>query len=205
MQQQPCRMYLLLATLTMGALAPMTQAASITQTYSGPLPITFFGTLPDQGTALEQTFTLGSPGDLNILTSSYASGGFQTNLLLFDAMGSFVAAGIPSGLPDSATGIIGDTQLMAFNLAAGVYTVALTDVLLNQSLTATNLSDGFTANFGSGTTFADVSGNTRTGNYELTISSPAPIPEPSTLLLAAPVLAWLGIYARSARKRSEHI
>lgn len=194
------RLYLLLAALMLATFAPTAQAASITQTYAGPLPVTLTGTLPDQGTALEQTFTLAAPGNLTIFTSSYAMGGFQTNLLLFDSMGAFVTAGVPSGSPDPNTGLIGDTMLMASNLSAGMYTVALTDFLLNQSLTATNLSDGFTVNFGNGTTFVDAGGNTRTGDYALTISSPAAIPEPSTFLMAAPVLAWLGIRARRARR-----
>ncbi len=190
-----CRV--LLATL-LGVLAPTSQAASITQTYSGALPVTLTGTLPNQGTALEQTFTLETPGNLTIFTTSYATGGFQTNLFLFDATGNFITAGVPAGSPDPNTGIVGDTRLMAMNLAAGMYTVALTDFLLNQSLTATNLSDGFTENYGSGTSFIDANGNTRSGNYSLTIS-PEPIPEPSTFLLAAPVLAWLAVRGRKLR------
>lgn len=200
-----CRLYLLLATVIVAMLVPSVQAASITQTYAGPLPVMLTGTLPDQGTALELTFTLASPGDLTIFTSSYAMGGFQTNLLLFDAMGNFITAGIPAGSPDPNTGLIGDTSLMMSDLSAGMYTVTLTDFLLNQSLTATNLSDGFTVNLGNGTTFVDAGGNTRTGDYALTISSPTAIPEPSTFLLAAPVLAWLGMRARSARNRRKHI
>lgn len=198
-----CR--LLLATL-LAALAPVSQAASISDTYTGALPVTLTGTLPNQGTALEQTFTLAAPGDLTIFTTSYATGGFQTNLLLFDDMGMFITAGVPSGSPDLNTGLIGDTRLMAMNLAAGKYTVALTDFLLNQSLTATNLSDGFTANYGSGTTFVDANGNTRTGAYALTIGGDVPggdaVPEPSTFLLAAPVLAWFAIRARRLHSSS---
>lgn len=190
-----CKSYILLAILALGTLAPVSQAASITQSYSGPLPATLTGTLPNQNTALELTFTLALPGDLSIFTSSYATGGFQTNLLLFNSTGNFVSAGTPAGTPAPGTGLIGDTRLMATNLSAGMYTVALTDFLLNQSLTATNLSDGFPVNFGSGTNFVDANGNTRTGAYALTIN-PAPIPEPSTLWLAAPALAWLGLRGR---------
>jgi hypothetical protein len=121
-------------------------------------------------------------------------GGFQTNLLLFDAMGMFITAGMPGGMPDINTGLIGDSVLMAFDLPAGMYTVAITDFLLNQSLTAMNLSDGFTDNFGNGVDFIDANGNARTGDLTLNITSP--VPEPSTLLLAAPVLAWLGLRRR---------
>ncbi|MEJ7609040.1 MAG: DVUA0089 family protein [Bryobacteraceae bacterium] len=189
---------LLLVTLTLGLLAPISRGASITRTYTGALPVTLTGTLPNQGTALEQTFTLPSLNDLTISTSSYAMGGFQSNLFLYDSTGSFIAGGVPAGFQDPGTGLIGDMSLMMSGLPAGMYTVALTDFLLNQSLTATNLSDGFTTNFGSGTTFADANGNTRTGSYALTISVPdqAAIPEPATLWLAAPVVAWIGMRAR---------
>lgn len=182
--------------LSLVVLASIGRSAVITQTYTGPLPITLTGTLPNQGTVLEQTFTLPASGDLAIFTSSYATGGFQTNLLLFNDMGGFITAGLPAGSPDPTTGLIGDSRLTATNLSAATYTVTLSDFLLNQSATATNLSDGFTANFGNGTTFVDASGNTRTGNYSFTIAPAAAVPEPATLWLAAPVLAWMGIRAR---------
>lgn len=182
--------------LALSAL-PAARGASILQTYSGPLPVTLTGTLPNQGTALEQTFTLASESDLTIFTSSYANGGFQTNLVLFDSMGGFITAGIPAGSPDPSNGIVGDSSLMAMNLAAGTYIVALTDFLLNQSDTAQNLSDGFTSNLGDGETFVDANGNTRNGNYSLTIqANSAAIPEPSTLWLAAPALMYIGLRSR---------
>ena len=106
--KQTCKLHLLIVTLALGIFAPMSQGASITQTYSGALPVTITGTLPNQGTALELTFTLPSPNNLTIFTSSYATGGFQTNLLLFDSMGGFLTAGVPAGSPDPTTGLIGD-------------------------------------------------------------------------------------------------
>ena len=95
-------------------------------------------------------------------------------------------------------------RLTAPSLPAGMYTLALTDFLLNQSLTATNLSDGFTVNFGSGTTFADTNGNQRTGNFALTINTgnTAAVPEPATLWLAAPFLGFLALRARKPRSYS---
>lgn len=180
-------------------LAPNVQAGPIVnQTYSGTFPATITGTLPNQGTALEETFALPTAENLTITTTSYAGGGFEPNLLLFDSTGKFVASGIPFGAPASATGIIGDMQLKMSNLPSGMYTLALTDFLLNQSLTATNLSDGFTVNYGSGTTFADSNGNARTGNYSFTIAaaSTAAVPEPATLWLAAPFVAALALRAK---------
>lgn len=193
------------AALSLTVLAPVSQAGVI-QSYTGPLPANFSGVLPNQATELQLTFTLPSPGNVTIQTTSYATGGFQTNLALFNAAGNFISAAIPGGSPDPGTSLIGDSVLTQQNLAAGMYTVALMDFLLGQSLSATKLSDGFTLNFGNGTTFVDAGGNTRTAAYAFTINGPAgpgtpggEIPEPSTLWLGTAALLWLGI---RSRKRS---
>lgn len=190
-----------------GIVVPPTQAGPIiNQTFSGSFPATITGTLPNQNTALLEMITLPSNTNLTVTTTSYASGGFEPNLLLFNSMGNFITAGIPFGSPSPNTGIIGDMRLMALNLPGGVYTIAVTDFLLNQSITATNLSDGFNVNFGSGTTFVDSNGNQRTGNFAFTIAAAggsAVIPEPATLWLAAPFLAALAMRARRSRQRSE--
>ena len=186
----------------LGVFSPNSRAATINQTYSGALPITLNGTLPDQGSVLELNFTLGGTSNLDISTFSYEqSEGFQTNLFLFDMMGQFVTAGVPFGQPNPSTGIIGDSRLQAMNLPGGMYTLAVTDFLLNQSVTATSLADGFTENYGSGSDFVDAMGNTRTGAYALTIEA-SPIPEPSSLLLAAPVLALFALRRRNSAARS---
>ncbi|MCA1481055.1 DVUA0089 family protein, partial [Bradyrhizobium sp. NBAIM08] len=140
-----------ITTLVAATLVP-TYAATITDTYAGSLPATFTGTLPDQGSVFLETFTLSAPGNVTVFTTSYATGGFQTNLLLFNSSGTAIAGSVPAGLPDVGTGIVGDSLLTAMGLGAGTYTVALTDFLLGQSLVATNLSDGFTFNLGNGTT-----------------------------------------------------
>lgn len=186
------------AAVILGMFASNTQAANIVQTYSGGFPANITGTLPNQGTALLENFTLPTAGNVTITSTSYATGGFQPNLFLFNSAGKFVTAGNPFGVKDPSTGIIGDMLLTAPSLTAGMYTLALTDFLLNQSLTATNLSDGFTVNFGSGTTFVDSNGNQRTGNFAFTITAPGPaaVPEPGTAWLAAPCLAVLAMRAR---------
>lgn len=169
-------------TLGIGIAAPSLRAGpTITQTYLGSFPATFNGTLPNQDTALVQRFTLASSTNLTITITSYALGGFQPNLFLYDSAGNFITAGSPSGAADPNTGIIGDSRLIAPNLAAGMYQLAVTDFKLNQSITATNLSDGFTANFGSGTTFSDSNGNQRTGAFAFTITGPgaSQVPEPA--------------------------
>lgn len=196
-------LYVSLAAAALGAIAPGLQAAAVTQTYSGLFPATISGTLPNQATALEENFTLPSTSNVTIYTTSYATGGFEPNLMLYNASGQNIATGVipgtsPVAAIDPSTGEAFDAYLTDSNLSAGTYTVALMDFLLGQSLTATNLSDGFTLDFGSGTTFVDEMGNSRTGNYNLVISlaSPTATPEPSTFFLAAPLLLGLGIAAR---------
>jgi hypothetical protein len=176
------------------------QAATIVQNHPGSLPFTEKGTLTDQSSVLEQMFTLTTPAALRITTISYADGGFQTNLQLYDSAGNFIKGSMPGGMPDLMTGLIGDSVLMTSTLTAGTYTVALTDWLLTQSLGATNLSDGFTFNLGDGTTFIDANGNQRSGAYALNVQAQA-VPEPATIWLAAPVLAWVGARARKRAKR----
>lgn len=178
-------------------VVPNLQAGPIiNQTYAGSLPATITGTLSTQDTALEEAFTLSSASNLTITTTSYATGGFQTNLFLYNSAGSFITAGVPFGAVNAGTGIVGDMRLIAINLPAGMYTVALTDFLLNQSTTATNLSAGFTNDYGTPPAFTDENGNVRTGNYSFTITavSPAAIPEPATWWLAAPLI--LGLAAK---------
>lgn len=177
-------------------------ASVINQTYSGSFPATISGTLPNQGTALEEMFTLTSTSDLTISTNSYATGGFEPNLTLFDGSGNYLASQMPSSpvaTADPTTGAALDGYLTADNLMPGTYTVALTDFLLNQSITATNLSDGFTQNYGDGINFIDEDGNTRTGNYSMTIdvASMAQAPEPATYWMMGPILiAFAFIFRR---------
>jgi len=186
------KMSLSVATLALFLPIPDLQSATIiNQTFSGPFPATITGSLPDQGAVLEEAFSLTSTSNLTIFTSSYATGGFEPNITLYDSTGKFVAdsmvpGSMPAGKADPTTGQALDTHLEAGNVAAGSYTVTLTDWELNQSPTATNLSDGFNANLGSGTTFVDVLGNARSGAFDLVIS-PTPTaaaPEPGTFWLS---------------------
>lgn len=190
----------------LGCCLQSSSAATVTQTYAGSLPVTLTGTLPNQGTALAETLTLPSAGTVTITTSSYATGGFETNLLLFTAAGGFLSASIPFGSPDPATRIVGDSRLIASNLSAGTYIVALSDFLLNQALDATNLSSGFNFNLGSGTTFVDANGNSRSGNYAFTISATgaSAVPEPSSFFLAVPLLL-LAMWERKRFGRSIYV
>ena len=87
MRQSDLRVLALIGTF--GFLAQHTFAATITDTYSGGFPATIRGTLPNQGTALLENFTLPSSSNLTITTTSYASGGFEPNLLLSQFSGQF--------------------------------------------------------------------------------------------------------------------
>jgi hypothetical protein len=175
-------------------------AAALSQIYTG--------TLSNQAAVLEENFTLSSASDLTIYTTSYgggtnlngtttAAGGFQPSLILFNSTGDYVAGETypsPIANPDPSNGWALDAYLSDPNLAAGTYTVALTDWLNQQSPTATNLSDGFTFDLGSGgSTFLDAQGNSRTGAYALNISamplSGTATPEPATIFLVLPVFA----------------
>jgi hypothetical protein len=176
-------------------------ADTITKMFGGDFNATFSGTLPNQGTALLEQFNLPSTNNLTFTTTSYASGGFEPSLILYNSAGQFVAASEPFGVVDPSTGLIGDTKLTEENLPAGMYTLALTDFLLNQSITATNLSDGFTSNFGSGTTFVDTNGNSRTGDYSVSVSATtAPAPEPGSALLALLAIPAFALLAKRIRR-----
>ncbi|MBV9678831.1 MAG: DVUA0089 family protein [Acidobacteriaceae bacterium] len=181
-------------------------------TISGPF--TSSGALGNQGQVLEASFSLTSATNLTIYTTSYGgganangttatAGGFMPSLVLYNSAGNYVASQLPSspmGKMDPATGLNGDSYLTMMNLAAGNYIMALSDVFVQQPATATNLSDGF-INYGGGTTFSDVQGNLRNGNYSLNITGPsaAAAPEPATFWLIVPAL---GAVVSVIRKRN---
>ncbi len=184
-------------------------ATIINQTYAGSLPATISGTLPNQNTALEEGFMLSSGGTLTVYSTSYATGGFQPNLTLFDSAGNYVASNVtpgtsPMAKTDPASGMALDGYFMQSGLAAGQYTLAVTDWQLNQAITATNLSDGFAANYGNGTVFMDQGGNIRTGAYSVDLSTAsAATPEPATWGLMAFAFAGLGFTMRKRAMASK--
>ncbi len=199
----PARFTLSAVALSVCVLAPIVSAETIiTQTYSGSYPASISGSLPNQDTVLEVTFTLPSTENLTAFTTSYATGGFQPNVTLFNPSGIAIAnqwATPPSSaVADPTTGLTLDSYLTANDLAPGSYVLALTDWALSQSATATNLSDGFKSNFGNGVTFVDIGGNTRTGAYALNVnvSSVSAIPEPASFFLLAPVLLAAMIFRK---------
>ncbi len=199
---------LLLGCFATGSL----KAVTISTTNLGSLaaPLTTTGALANQGVALEATFSLNSATQLTIFTSSYGgganadgtnalAGGFMPSLVLYNGSGDYTAGEIfpsPIGSTDPTTGLVGDSYIRTSTLSPGTYIVALSDYLVQQSPSATNLSDGF-IDYGSGTTFSDVQGNVRTGNYTLNITGPANVaaaPEPGTLALMGPAFGGLALW-----------
>lgn len=199
----------------LASATPCTATNGECTTTASSLPATVTGTLPNQGTALLINFSLSSPSDLTAWTTSYAggmnldgtttmAGGFQPNLILYDSTGAFVTGDTgtapPNANTDPNTGLYGDAYLTNSSTPAGSYTMAVTSFWLNQSTTATNLSDGFTQNLGNGTTFNDVQFNPRNGNYAVNISATplsstgpggptSAVPEPATVFLLLPAFA----------------
>jgi hypothetical protein len=182
-------------------------------------PVTQTGALPNQAQVLEDDFTVTSTSSFTAFTTSYgggmnlngttqAAGGFQPSLILFNSAGNYVKGENlrhtgDGGAPGNPNLNVWDAVLTDSRLTAGSYILVLTDWENQQSPTATNLSDGFTFNLGSGgSTFVDSQFNTRTANYALNISaSPvaSAVPEPATFWVVVPLLGGALMYARRRR------
>ena len=162
------------------------------------------GTLSNQGQVLEATFALASASNLTVYTDSYSTGGFMPSLVLYNGAGNYVAGETfpsPIGKTDPSTKLNGDAYLSSMNLSAGTYILTLSDFLVQQPVTATNLSDGF-INYGSGTNFTDVQGNPRNGNYSLNLSATSvtpSVPEPATFWLMVPAIGGLAALIRKRK------
>ncbi len=164
---------------------------------------------------------LGGPGSVTVTSIGYAggtdskgnavaAGGFDTMLYLFSSTGALLAqsddgVSVPT---DPSTGLALDAAFTTGSLAAGVYTLALTQA--DNSLLGFNLSDGFfqsgqgnfTSAFGcSNGMFCDYEGNNRTSSWALNFSGDslgAVVPEPGSLAL---VLAAGGALVALRRTR----
>jgi hypothetical protein len=213
------KLYLSLWALFCGfAVTQPLRAVTVTNANFGTVSGAFTSTqiLLNQDQAVEATFSINSTSNLTIYTTSYGgginangttatSGGFMPSLVLYNSAGNYVAGETfpsPTGKTDPVTGLVGDAYLSSMNLAAGTYILALSDFLVQQSPTATNLSDGF-INYGSGTTFTDVQGNVRTGTYSLNLSATSvtpSVPEPATFGLMIPALVGVAALVRKRKQ-----
>lgn len=190
-------------------------ASSVAQTYAGTLT-----SESGAGSVVLESFTLTSVSDVTIYTTSYGGGtnldgsttgpgGFQPNITLYNSTGFVVANQSPSfspiANPDPSNGWKGDGYLQDTDATAGTYYVTLTDWQNQMSITSTGLdlsTAAYTQFSGpGGTSFQDVQGNNRTGNYALDISSASSssVPEPATLWLVIPALAAAVMFTRKRR------
>jgi hypothetical protein len=212
------KQYLPLLTLLFGVAATQQlKAVTVTNVSLGSLSgsVTDAGTLSNQGEVLEAAFSITAASNLTIYTNSYGggmnangttatAGGFMPSLVLYKSAGTYVAGETfpsPIGKIDPVTGLNGDAYLSSMNLSAGAYILTLSDFLVQQPVTATNLSDGF-INYGSGTVFTDVQGNPRTGNYSLNLSATTltpSVPEPATFWLMVPAISGLAVLIRKRK------
>lgn len=190
-------------------LIPFNQASASSVTYTGTFASDdqvqeYVWTLPQSTTAILYSDSYGG-GTSNGVTTP--AGGFVPIISLFDSTGTLItsdgADGTCSGsmAMDGVTGMCDDAYIKT-NLAAGSYTVAITE-FFNEPV-GPNLSNGFTEQ-GQGNFTGPTCGTTgafyqsdvapcveRTGTFAVTFSS---IPEPGTLWLAVPAIA-LGFWKR---------
>jgi hypothetical protein len=161
--------------------------------------LSFNGSFTADDNVQLQSFTENSPSSVTLQTSSYAAGGFDPIVAVFDATEALIGenddgAGVP---PDPSTGEALDA-LLTLSLTPGQYTVSLTQ--FDNFPLGPTLADGFVeSGLGNFTAdlfecgapnFCDVTGSARTNQWALTISSQeVTVSEPSTMALFTVSLA----------------
>ncbi len=208
--------------LNLGRLAVGLGCALLALGTANASTVSYSGTFTGDDQVQLYSYSLSQSSDVIFQTNSYGggisngvtvpAGGFVPVISLFNSTGVEIAsdggdATCYAGMgADSSTGMC-DDALLNKTLAAGSYTVALTE-FFNVPV-GPNLSDGFLeqgqGNFtGStcGTTGAFYETDTatcsqRTGNFSLNITA---TPEPSTLWLGAIPLIAFGIARRRTRQ-----
>lgn len=92
--------------------------------------LTFSGTLATDDAQQSYFFTLTAPGTVTIQTNSYAAGGFDPSLAVFDAAGNLIASNQDGGCanvaPNPTTGFCWDAYLN-LTLPAGTYQAVVTE------------------------------------------------------------------------------
>lgn len=177
-------------------LADPAQAALVSYSYTGTLPPDFpdavavFGFTVTAGLQDLQATTFGYAGGTNGEGVTFAAGGFDPVLSLFDAAGDLVAEDDDGrGLVDPQTGLASDSQLLR-TLDVGSYFLAIS-AYGNVSLGG--LLPGPTGGFSGGGSFIDGEGDARSSFYAVDIVL---TPLPAALPLLAAGLGGLGLAAR---------
>jgi hypothetical protein len=186
--------------------------APISQTYTGTLgaesgtPGSVVVEPLDLTTASSVTiFTTSYGGGTNLNGSMTSAGGLQPNVTLFDTTGFAVAteSGMFSPLNNSW-----DAYILDSDVAAGNYFLILTDQANQVSAAFTGFDGTAPADFYTlftgpgGSSFTDVEGNARNGNYALNVQATplaSPTPEPATFWLVVPVLAGALLFVRKRK------
>jgi hypothetical protein len=184
------------ALLTMGLAATL-----------GAGTVSFTGTfLQDDGVALMGFSVAPGASHVVIRTLSYAGGGFDPYLAVFNAAGLLLAQNDNGQLAvpaDAVTGFRFDAFLDLPALPGGNYLLALTEA--NNFANGPTLQDGFSragegnftgADMGvAGSSFLDIAGNQRTPAWAVDLAG-VEAPEPATLSLAGAGLLALWLRAR---------
>ncbi len=156
-----------------------------------------------QWTAAVYTFSVPTPSLMQAITTSYAGGGFEPYLSLFDASGNFLASTFfgttcpPGALINPASGACFDVLLDGGTLGIGVYQIAISafeNFSSAENFGSGSLGDGFTG-----------LGNLAAGEdlhyaFNVTLTSTSSVPEPSYtwLLTAAAILGrFYRLYKRN--------
>jgi hypothetical protein len=170
-------------------------------THAQAAVLSFNGSFTADDNVHFQSFTESSLSSVTLQTSSYAAGGFDPIVAVFDATGALIGqnddgAGVP---PDPSTGEALDA-LLTLSLAPGQYTVSLTQ--FDNFALGPTLADGFVesgmgnftaAPFDCGApNFCDFTGSARTNQWALTITSQVAVSEPSTMAIFTVSLACFG-------------
>lgn len=197
MKTQKIRQLFLLGTLVLSAAIPALQGATIsfTDTLTRDDEVRLFG------------FTTTAAGVVDLITNSYAGGGFSPVLSLFQLTDSGLLIGRDNGVDHPS----GDAAL-SLPLSAGQYVAAVT--VFDNLAVGPRLSDSFlrtgSPNFtrefgppGNTSSFLNIDGQARTGRFSLTlgnVATAAAVPEPGSLLLTA--IGAVCLFTGYRRKRA---
>ena len=202
-----------------GFLAPLWISACLLGWTAGPAlagTVDYSGTFAYDDDLALIPVTVGAGQGVAINTTSFAAGGFAPLLSLFDRLGILLAVGSTDGctVPDPSLQFCWDTSIRAPELAAGVYTVALTED--NNTAVGPTLADGFqwgtgqSNNFtgpqflGDSGSFIIFGGYQRTSAWALQVAITDSVPEPSaTVPLCALLLAMAVGRLRRSRAAGE--